>query len=88
MAVVIGIKQQVKTYQTMQETNNYTNINSKLSSNIIYLNTELHTLLSSYINYSFEIDNNILTNICNEEKQLYLIPNNLRQQGQYNFLIV
>ena len=57
MAVVIGVKQHIKTYQIMQETNNYANINSKLSSNLIYLNTDLDTFSNATItfrnNYEF-----------------------------------
>jgi hypothetical protein len=57
MAVVIGVKQHIKTYQTIQEINNYANINSKLSSNLIYLNTDIDTFSNAAItfrnNYEF-----------------------------------
>ena len=51
MAVVIGVKQQIKKYQIMQENNNYANINSKFSSNLIYLNTDVDTFSNATITF-------------------------------------
>jgi hypothetical protein len=56
MAVIIGVKQQIKTYQTMQEKNNYANINSKLTSNLIYLNNDADTFSNAAITFRNNYD--------------------------------
>lgn len=55
MAVIIGMKQRAKTYQILQEkNNNYHQINNDLSSNLLYLNTDI----SSYNDASINFKNN------------------------------
>jgi len=80
MAVVIGVKQHIKTYQIMQETNNYANINSKLSSNLIYLNTDLDTFSNATItfrnNYEFGYINNKIA-IYNSTNKIITADNNI-----------
>ncbi len=73
MAVVIGLKQQIKTYQIMQENNNYANINSKFSSNLIYLNTDINT----YSNASIVFRNNYEFGYINDKISIYNNHNNL-----------
>jgi len=79
MAVVIGVKQHIKTYQTMQETNNYTNINSKLSSNLIYLNTDIDTFSNATItfrnNYEFGYINDKIS-IYKSTDKILTVDNN------------
>jgi len=78
MAVVIGVKQQIKTYQIMQENNNYVNINNKLSSNLIYLNTDIDTFSNASIifrnNYEFGYINDKIT-IYNNQSNIFTADN-------------
>jgi hypothetical protein len=78
MAVVIGVKQQIKKYQIMQENNNYANINSKFSSNLIYLNTDLDTFSNATItfrnNYEFGYINNKIS-IYNSNNKIITADN-------------
>jgi hypothetical protein len=80
MAVVIGVKQHIKTYQTMQEINNYTNINSKISSNLIYLNTDIDTFSNATItfrnNYEFGYINDKIS-IYKSTDKILTIDNNM-----------
>jgi hypothetical protein len=79
MAVVIGVKQQIKTYQIMQENNNYVNINNKLSSNLIYLNNDIDTFSNASIifrnNYEFGYINDKIT-IYNNQSNIFTADNN------------
>jgi len=78
MAVIIGVKQQIKTYQTMQENNNYANINSKLSSNLIYLNTDADTFSNAAItfrnNYDFGYINDKIA-IYKSNEKIFTVDN-------------
>jgi hypothetical protein len=80
MAVVIGIKQQIKTYQIMQENNNYVYINNKISSNLIYLNTDADTFSNASIvfrnNYEFGYINDKIT-IYNNQNNILTADNNI-----------
>lgn len=51
MAVIIGVKQQVKTYQILQQQNNYSVINNNLSSNLLYLNIDDNAYSNATINF-------------------------------------
>ncbi len=79
MAVVIGVKQQIKTYQIMQENNNYVNINNKLSSNLIYLNNDIDTFSNASIifrnNYEFGYINDKIS-IYNNKSNLFTADSN------------
>jgi hypothetical protein len=43
MAIIIGVKQSARTYQILQETNNFSYINSINSSNLLFLNVDENT---------------------------------------------
>jgi len=90
MAVVIGVKQQIKTYQIMQENNNYVNINNKLSSNLIYLNNDVDTYSNASImfrnNYEFGYINDKIT-IYNNQSNIFTADNsniNLYKNTQFH----
>lgn len=52
MAVIIGMKQRAKTYQLIQEkNNNYYQINNEISSNLLYLNTDINSYNDATINF-------------------------------------
>ena len=64
MAIIIGVKQSAKTYQILQEKNNFSYINSSNSSNLLFLNFDENTNNNAVIRFknNYEvgyIDNNI-----------------------------
>ena len=64
MAIILGVKQSVRTYQILQEKNNFSYINSSNSSNLLYLNVDENTHNNAVIRFknNYEIgyiDNNI-----------------------------
>ena len=83
MAIILGVKQSVRTYQILQETNNFSYINSSNSSNLLYLNVDENTHNNAVIRFknNYEIgyiDNNIsifnksnLITINNDNINLY-----------------
>jgi hypothetical protein len=83
MAIILGVKQSVRTYQILQEKNNFSYINSSNSSNLLYLNVDENTHNNAVIRFknNYEIgyiDNNIsifnksnLITINNDNINLY-----------------
>jgi hypothetical protein len=71
MAIIIGVKQSAKTYQILQENNNFSYINNVNSSNLLFLNVDENTNNNAVIRFknNYEIgyiDNNIsIKNISN-----------------------
>ena len=71
MAIILGVKQSIKTYQFLQETNNFSYINSINSSNLLFLNVDENTNNNAVIrfknNYEFgHINNKIaIKNVSN-----------------------
>jgi len=78
MAVIIGVKQKTQTYQIIQQNNNFSYINNKLNSNLLFLNIDDDTHSNATINfknnYQFGyIDNKI--SVYNNSN-LFTIDNN------------
>ena len=65
MAIIIGVKQSARTYQILQEKNNFSYINSSNSSNLLFLNVDENTNDNAVIrfkkNYEFGYINNKIT---------------------------
>lgn len=51
MAIILGVNQNAKIYQLLQEKNNFTYINNSYSSNLIFLNTEDNMHNNATINF-------------------------------------
>jgi hypothetical protein len=62
MAIILGVKQSAKTYQFLQDTNNFSYLNSINSSNLLFLNVDENTNNNAVIrfknNYEFGYINN------------------------------
>jgi hypothetical protein len=71
MAIILGVKQSAKTYQFLQDTNNFSYLNSINSSNLLFLNVDENTNNNAVIrfknNYEFgHINNKIaIKNVSN-----------------------
>ena len=80
MAIILGVKQSAKTYQILQEKNNFSYINSSNSSNLLFLNVDENTNNNAVIRFknNYEIgyiDNNI--SIFNTSNLLTINNNNI-----------
>jgi hypothetical protein len=80
MAIIIGVKQSAKTYQLLQEKNNFSYINSSNSSNLLFLNVDDNTNNNAVIrfknNYEIGYINNNIT-IKNVSNLLTVNSNNI-----------
>ena len=78
MAIILGVKQSAKTYQILQETNNFSYINSVNSSNLLFLNVDENTNNDAVIrfknNYEIGYINNKIS--INNSSNLFTVDNN------------
>ena len=80
MAIILGVKQSARTYQLLQEKNNFSYINSSNSSNLLFLNVDENTNNNAVIRFknNYEIgyiDNNI--SIFNLSNLITINSNNI-----------
>jgi hypothetical protein len=78
MAIILGLKQSARTYQILQETNNFSYINSSNSSNLIYLNVDENTNNNAVIRFKNNYEIGYINNKISvyNSSNLFTIDNN------------
>ena len=76
MAIIIGLKQSARTYQILQEKNNFSYINSSNSSNLLFLNVDENTNNNAVIRFKNNYEIGYINNKISVYKCMYLIREN------------
>ena len=78
MAIILGLKQSARTYQILQETNNFSYINSSNSSNLLFLNVDENTNNNAVIRFKNNYEIGYINNKISvyNSSNLFTIDNN------------